>query len=251
MLLLSVPCSCQEHAIFQKTPQWHENFSYRGKLNEKKWTYLIDKAVNGEEYYTDSIDNVFVKGGNLHIRCTADARQSKSCSSGCVSTKDKQYFLYGKIEVRAKIQTGQGIFPAIWMLSKNHGLVFPLGEIDIMEYIECFEEKQYSTTIHIVEKDAGQKAIRNKHSKRIKADMKKYHIYGLEWTPIELKFFLDRKEVYRLKKKDVEGWPFDTPYYLIFNVAFGSWGAECGMDKSILPREMMVDWIRYYPLVSY
>ena len=113
-----------------------------------------------------------------------------------------------------------------------------------------FKGKEYCTTTHIVGKEPEKDEIRHIHSKNISANMEKFHIYGLEWTPTQLRFLLDRKEVYVLDKKDAEFWPFDAPYVLIMNIGFGSWGAECGIDYSILPKEMLVDWVRYYPLIQ-
>lgn len=82
-----------------------------------------------------------------------------------------------------------------------------------------------------------------------KTIVNKFHIYGLEWSPDKLTFTLDRKPYYSFTKKEAEYWPFDVPYVLILNLAYGGWGAECGMDYSVLPKEMLIDWIRYYPLV--
>ena len=236
---------------FAKRPSWSEEFSsflWKSKLDD--WTIHIGKYASELEYYTDDINNVFVRNGKLHLRATPDKREDKVCSSGRVNTLGHKSFLYGKLEVRAKVPMGKGIFPAIWMLREDHPKVFPLGEIDIMEYIECFEGKEYCITTHIVEKDPGKDEIRHKHSKHVETDMSKYHIYGLEWTPTCLRFMLDRNEVYKLEKKDAEFWPFDAPYYLLLNVAYGSWGAKCGTDDSIFPCEMLVDWIRYYPLIE-
>lgn len=233
---------------FGRIPSWVCNFnSWRPKSLEG-WDIYKGKFSSEQQFYTDSIGNVVVKDGYLHLIATRNKREDKVCSSARVSTKGFKSFTYGKFEIRAKIPTGRGIFPAIWMLREDHGAIFPLGEIDIMEYIECFNGKEYCTTTHIVEIEKDKKEIRHKHSKLVAADMNVFHIYGLEWTPTCLKFLLDRREVYKLEKKDAEFWPFDVPYILILNVAYGSWGSECGMDDSIFPCEMLVDWIRYYPL---
>ena len=233
---------------FSNRPEWEDNFSINGRVDSSNWNYHVGKFKNDEEYYTDSIGNVFVKNGKLHIVATKDSRYNSICSSGRINTLGKKSFLYGKLEIKAKIPTGLGIFPAIWMLREDHPRTFPLGEIDIMEYIECFNKNIYCTTTHIVEKVSGDKELRHRHSKRVSANMNKYHIYSLEWTPKSLVFKLDRKVVYRLDKDEAEYWPFDDPYYLILNVAYGNWGFECGRDDSIFPKEMLVDWIRYYPL---
>ena len=235
---------------FSRKPEWMDNFSRSGTIDSDNWNYHVGKFSNYEEYYTYSIGNVFVKNGKLHIVATKDRRSDRICSSGRINTLGKKSFLYGKLEIKAKVPTGQGIFPAIWMLRVDHPQVFPLGEIDIMEYIECFNKKEYCTTTHIVEKVSEGKEKRHKHSKQVSANMNKYHIFSLEWTPNALVYKLDRKVVYLLDKNEAEYWPFDAPYYLILNVAYGNWGAACGTDDSIFPCEMLVDWIRYYSLIE-
>lgn len=238
---------------FTTKPAWSENFSSWGRRPLRDWDYLKGVYPGEEQFYTDSVGNVFLKNGYLHIKATADKRNNRVCSSGRVSTKDYKSFLYGKLEVRAKIPVGKGVFPAIWMLREDHGTKWPIGEIDIMEYIECFKKAEFATTIHLTNREHGYESnpIRFAHSRHKKADMTKFHIYGLEWTPNELTFTLDYKPYYTLKKDDAEFWPFDDPYILIFNVAYGSWGAQCGTDDSIFPKEMLVDWIRYYPMLTY
>ena len=250
MILFCYMCCAISYAAhpYKTKCSWRENFENEGKLDSTYWNYHIGTYPQGSEYYTDSLGNVFVKNGVLHIKATKDLRQGKICSSGRINTLGKQSFLYGKIEIKAKIPTGKGIFPAIWMLREDHPKTIPLGEIDIMEYIECYEKKQYSTTVHIVEKEPGKEEIRHKHYAEIEADMSRFHIYALEWTPESLVFKLDKKIVFTLLKAEAEFWPFDAPYYLILDVAYGSWGAKCGMDDSILPCEMLVDWIKYYEL---
>lgn len=233
---------------FLTHPDWCETFSGKGTLPKKNWTPYIGTFKGYGEYYTDNIENIFLKGGKLHIQALASCKNNRVCSSGRIHTLGKKSFLYGKIEIRAKIPTGKGIFPALWMLRTDHAKVFPYGEIDIMEYIGCFNKKQYQVNIHIVEKING-KEIRHKYAKNILANMNKYHIYTLEWYKDRLIFLLDNKEIHRLEKNKVKYWPFDDPYYLIINVAYGgTWGSSCGLDEDIFPCEMCIDWIKYYQL---
>ena len=250
--VLTVTNCKMEAQTFSNKPSWSQGFFSIKKRPLSNWHFLKEKFSFEEQYYTDSIGNVFIRGGYLHIKATSDKREDKVCSSGRVSTKGYKTFLYGKLEVRAKVPTGNGIFPAIWMLRDDHGTKWPIGEIDIMEYIECFKKAEFATTIHLTYREHGYESdpIRFTHSQQKKADMSKFHIYGLEWTPDKLTFTLDREPYYTLTKEESEYWPFDVPYVLILNVAYGSWGAKCGMDDSIFPCEMLVDWIRYYPLIQ-
>lgn len=236
---------------FSKRPSWRAEFNSIKLVPLSDWSILVRNYPTGNQFFTDSIGNVFVKNGCLHLKVTPDRREDKECSGAYVSTKDYKSFLYGKLEVKAKVPTGSGIFPSIWMLQVEHGKVWPRGEIDIMEYIECFEKKEYATTIHLTHRENGiGEYLEYTHTHNEKANMNKFHIFGMEWTPDFLTFTLDHKPYYTLKKEELEYWPFNEPYYLITGVGFGSWGAKCGMDFSILPREMIIDWVRYYPLVQ-
>lgn len=84
----------------------------------------------------------------------------------------------------------------------------------------------------------------------VEANVNQYHIYTLEWYKDKLKFFLDHKLCYEFNKEIGKPWPFNKPYYLILNVAYGAWGGTCGIDNSSFPHEMKVDWIKYYKLIE-
>lgn len=234
---------------FSKNPSWKYVFSSLWRKPLKGWNQTFRNAPSGKAFFTDSIGNVFIKNGALHIKATDDKKNDKICSSGYVSTLGYKTFKYGKLELKAKIPTGKGIFPAIWLLQDVSDPVLQYGEIDMMEYIECFEGKEFATTIHLnYRNDTKSKCKVYTHTTQCKTDIEKYHIYGLEWTPDSLTFTLDRKPYYTLNRSESEFWPFDEPYILILDVEYGSWGASCGMDDSIFPKEMLIDWIRYYPL---
>lgn len=249
LLLISPHVQSQK---FSRRPAWSQEFACFSKKALTGWDVYKGPYPTTEHYYTDSIGNLFVKGGCLHIKATADKRGDKVCSTSRISTLGYQSFLYGKLEVKAKIPTGSGLCPAIWMLREDHGTIWPIGEIDILEYIECFKKEKFATTIHLTYRENGLKSEPHTfvHTLQKETKIEKYHIYGLEWTPDRLTFTLDRKPYYNLTKEEAEYWPFDVPYILILNLAYGGWGASCGMDDNILPKEMLVDWIRYYPLIE-
>ena len=248
-LLVSPKAEAQR---FSSKPTWAEEFRCKGTKSLENWYKWKGPYETGTLYFTDSIGNLYLKNGYLHLKATADKRGNRECSSAYVSTKGLKTFMYGKLEIKAKVPIGKGIFPAIWMLREDHGTVWPIGEIDLMEYIDCFKNKEFATTIHLTYRENGFKSdpIKYTHSKQKKTIINKFHIYGIEWTPEELTFTLDHKPYFTLTKKQAEYWPFDVPYILILSVGFGGWGGKCGMDYSILPREMLIDWVRYYPLFS-
>lgn len=227
---------------FENTPYWEENFCNKEKIDTTYWSYVLGMRGQESEYYTDNIKNIHIKKGKLVIRALNEKKGKALCTSGRIHTQGKVSFLYGKIEIKAKCPTGKGIWPAIWMIPEKWSL--PFGEIDIMEYIDCWKSEKYQINIHVVTKDK----VRKMYPKMVNANVNKYHIYTLEWYKDKLIFLLDNKIYYTFHKEEGKPWPFDKPYYLILNVAYGGWGGTCGIDESIFPCEMKVDWIKYYKL---
>jgi beta-glucanase (GH16 family) len=137
------------------------------------------------------------------------------------------------LEIRAKIPTGRGAWPALWLLSDLHPKVrWPrCGEIDLMENVG-FDPAKVHFTVHTgafnhVQKTAKGRAI---DVPRVHED---FHVYGLVWTKERIEFFLDGRKVHEFAN-DGQGpdhWPFDTPFYLLMNLAIGgAWGGQKGID---------------------
>ena len=229
---------------FERKYSWSDEFKGKGFPNETYWKCEIKIGNTELQEYVRTKNNSFCEKGILHIRCIKEKTKNRECSSALLSSKGKKSFLYGKIDVRAKAPIGKGIFPAIWMMPEDKNIK-PYGEIDLMEYIDCWKEKKIQTNVHVVY-EYGKKAYQ--HQKKYELDVNDWHIYTLEWTKNSLTFLVDGKVVQQLHKKDLEAWPFDRPYYIILNVAFGGWGGSCGVDYNILPKEMLVDYVRYYRL---
>ena len=230
---------------FESKPIWTEEFQKRHIPDSSYWSYTIGMQGKELEFYTNNTKNIYCKSGNLILRALNEKKGKALCTSGRIHTRGKVSFLYGKLEIRAKCPTGKGIWPAIWMVPEKWSL--PFGEIDIMEYIDCWESKKYQINVHVETRDKGEK-VRKMHPKMVNASVSKYHLYTLEWYKDRLVFLLDNKKHYEFHKEEGKPWPFDKPYYLILNVAYGAWGGTCGMDESIFPCEMKVDWIKYYKL---
>lgn len=229
---------------FERKCSWSDEFKEKGMPNESYWK--AEKRLNRPELqeYVRKKKNSYCEKGLLHIKCIKEKSENNmECTSAKVSSKGKKSFLYGKFEVRAKAPVGKGIFPAIWMMPED--MTKPYGEIDLMEYIDCWKGKKIQTNVHVVY-EYGVKAYQ--HQKIYELDVNDWHIYTLEWTKESLTFLVDGEVVQQLHKSKLEAWPFDRPYYIILNVAFGGWGGSCGVDYDILPKEMLVDYVRYYKL---
>ncbi|TLX74944.1 glycoside hydrolase family 16 protein [Labilibacter sediminis] len=239
-----------------ETLVWSDEFN-SSTINTSNWTFEIgtgDWGWGNDElqYYTDG-DNAEIKDGKLVITAQKvnDNKARGSYTSTRMITWGKQEFTYGKIEVRAKLPSGRGIWPAIWMLGANLNSVgWPAcGEIDIMEYVG-YEPNIVHSTVHTT---VGSGANGNGSSKNLDTAEEEFHIYGLNWTETELTFYIDTPDnvvhIYGPANKNSSNWPFNKPHFFILNVAVGgTWGGAQGIDNSIFPQTMEVDYVRVYQL---
>jgi beta-glucanase (GH16 family) len=230
---------------------WSDEFD-RGKVpNPKNWNYEKGFVRNGEaQFYTaDRRENARIEGGRLVIEARKDNWQGNRISSASLTTSGKRSFLYGRIEARAKIPTGRGTWPAVWMLGENIGSVgWPkCGEIDILENVG-YEPRRIHANIHV---DAYNHTKGTGKGNNIDGGepWKQFHTYAVEWYPDRMEFFYDdlRYFVYRKERSDPAVWPFDQPHFLILNLAIGgAWGGNKGIDEALLPHRYEIDYVRHY-----
>lgn len=245
---------------------WSDDFS--GKtLDTGKWNYELHEPgwVNNElQRYTDSSKNVYVKDGNLVIQPikTVDKSGAVSYTSGRVTTQKKADFKYGKVEVRAKLPKGQGIWPAIWMMPTDDSLYggWPkCGEIDIMELLGNNPSKVYQT-LHYGKNstDIQSQGTKTLASGDFSSD---YHIFSVEWEPSTISFYVDGELT-----KTINRWytgtdgvgiitypaPFDQDFYVILNVAVGgNWPGNPDASTDFAKAKMLVDYVKVYQKDSY
>lgn len=244
LLLFYIPVVFgQDIRDFEEIPSWSEEFNYKGLPDSTKWSYIKGMRGNELQFYTKADkDNVQVKNGYLVIQALKKKLGNANYTSGRIHTQMKASFKYGKIEFRAKFPVGKGIWPAVWMVPVD-GHRYPQGEIDIMEYIDCWDNKKYQANVHIVTDQLSRK----QNIGYCQTNVSDYHIYTFEWYKDKMLFKMDGNTFYSYLKTSTD-WPFDVPYYLVLNIAYGGWGGSCGLDTSIFPCRMKVDWIRYYKL---
>ena len=242
---------------FDSKPIWQDEFDYSGKPDAKKWGYDLGGHGWGNhelENYTENLENARVENGNLIIEARKEKSGKQPYSSARLVTKGKADFLYGKFEVRAKLPQGRGTWPAIWMLGTeqpygNKG--WPdNGEIDIMEHVG-FDQNRIHGNIHT--KAFNHVLKTNKGNQIVLTDASTaFHIYSCEWTPGYVSIAVDGQEYFRFVKESGyswEQWPFDKSFHLLLNMAVGGdWGGQKGMDDSIFPQKMEIDYVRVYPL---
>ena len=226
-----------------------DEFDSPGALDPLKWSYEIGSLRNNEaQYYTSRSENVRVEGGNLVIEARKEAYQGYAYTSASVNTKKRFEFLYGRVEVRARLPTGNGTWPAIWMLGANIDQVgWPAcGEIDIMENVGFDPLKIYGT-IHT---PAGSGANGKGSSTTAASPWDDFHRYAMEWYPDRIDIFFDEAKYFTYPNDGSgarSGWPFDNPQYLLLNLAIGgSWGGQKGIDDALFPHRYTIDYVRIY-----
>ncbi len=227
---------------------WSEEFNGT-RLDTSTWNYELGDGCpnlcgwgnNERQLYTK--ENHHLANGMLTI---AAKKEGEVYTSTRITTKNKRHFRYGRIEARAKIPVGEGLWPAFWMLGQNIDSVrWPTcGEIDILEYVGK-KPGEIFTTLHTKASHGD-----NANSKTTPfADIEEgFHRYAAEWTPKNITFFIDNQLVYTFEPEDrsVEVWPFDQPFYILLNLAIGGSFGGPGVDDSVLPQSFIIDYIRVY-----
>lgn len=241
---------------FEATPTWSDEFDYTGLPNSSKWNYDVGGSGWGNnelQYYTDNIKNVEVANGILTITARREMMGGKDYTSTRLVTKNKGDFLYGRFEVKAKLPSGKGTWPAIWMLPTEgaYGGWPKSGEIDIMEHVGYDQDK-----VHIsVHTEAYNHSINTQRSgsKMVYGASTDFHIYRVDWTPKSIIGYIDGEQLFQFlnEERGSAVWPFDKRFHLLINVAFGgNWGAAQGVDPSVLPQKLEVDYVRVYKMIE-
>ena len=235
---------------------WKDEFN-ENILDTTKWIFdnETNPNWNGElQYYTTRPENIYLNDGKLYIVAKHENytfnNETRNYTSAKIRTKSKAAWKFGKIVARAKIPfSGNGIWPAIWMLPTNnyYGSWPNSGEIDIMEYVGhmpniihgTIHTKAYN---HIDGTEKGS-------SIKILNISQEFHDYSIEWNNEFIKFAVDGKVYYEFNNGDKtwKEWPFNHNFYLILNLAIrGSWGGKKGIDTTNFPSTMEIDFIRVY-----
>ena len=246
------------------TTEWEQVWSdeFDGdELDMSKWNILRwrPRWVNNEEQaYTNRDTNVFLQDGNLVIQGLIEPnyydtdyngnQYTANYTSGRVNTDDNFSWTYGRFDIRAKLPSGKGSWPAIWMLGESiTSIGWPdCGEIDIMEHVG-FDDGNIHGSIHTKDFNHIMNTQRS-GSMTVSSATESFHVYSLEWSPNYLRFLIDDSPfffVYNDSNGDEAKWPFDSPHYMILNLAIGGdWGGVQGIEPSSFPMRMLVDHVR-------
>ena len=236
---------------------WHDEFD-GDELDLTKWSHEIGGHGFGNnelQYYTDSDTNSFLRGGNLVIKANVvpqgvnSSKGLRYYTSARLRTKEKGDWLYGRIDVKAKIALGQGIWPAIWMLPTDwrYGGWPASGEIDIMEHVG-YDPGGIHFSVHT---EAYNHMLNNQRTayKSLNDVSDNYHLYSIEWFADRIDFFIDDVKYFSFTNDgagNFRTWPFDQRFHLLINIAVGGQWPGSPDNSTKFPSEMLIDFVRVY-----
>ncbi len=249
---------------------WGDEFDADGAPDPTKWSPDVWPArkVNDEDQaYTGRPQNLRIEGGKLIVEAHKEDYEGAEYTSGRLHSAGKGDFLYGRVEARAKVPSGKGTWAAIWMLPSDPYTYSTTcaegedwqgsetcdawpnsGEIDILEHVG-YEMGHIHGTVH---NEAYYWLKWEQRKGRILVDGvdQAFHVYAIEWTPERIDMFVDDALYFSYVNEGSgwRAWPYDRPFHLILNLAVGGmWGrAGGGIDDTLFPRRMEVDWVRVY-----
>jgi beta-glucanase (GH16 family) len=232
---------------------WSDEFNYSGLPDNAKWGYDIGGRGWGNnelQYYTNAdTNNAIVGKGILSIIARKQQYENREYTSARLVTRGKAEWSNCRVEIRAKLPKGRGTWPAGWMLGANLEKVgWPQGgEIDIMEHVgydpDTIVASIHTTTYNHV------KGTQKTQRLFIKNPYTEFHTYTVEWDDNKIVFLLDEQKYLTVanEHKTSKEWPFDSPQYLLLNLAVGgNWGGKMGIDDSIFPVKLEVDYVRVF-----
>lgn len=223
---------------------WSDEFNTDGAPDSSKWGYDLGAGGwgNGElQNYTNSATNVSVQGGNLKITAKAQTLGGSNYTSARLKSENKFEFTYGKIEFRAKMPTGGGTWPALWLLGQNYATnTWPAcGEIDVMEHRGNIPNVIHGT-LHYPGHSGGNG---NTNTTTILNASTEFHIYKAIWSPSSIRFYVDNVLFHSVV--NTGSLPFNSDFFLILNVAMGgTFGGA--IDPLFTQSSMEVDYVRVY-----
>ena len=240
-----------------KTPTSYQNLTlvwadeFDGtSLNDKYWNYKIGNnngwGNNELQYYKK--DNTTVKDGYLTIEARVESNGASSYTSSRLTTQDKFNVKYGRVDIRALLPKGQGIWPALWMLGKNIKQVsWPkCGEIDIMELVGGTDKDNvvYGTAHWDNNNSHAQYGGNTKLASGTFAD--EFHVFSIVWDAKKIVWYVDDKQFHIIDTTPAGLSEFQEDYFLLLNLAIGGDWPGKPNSATVFPQQMKVDYIRVF-----
>ncbi len=240
---------------------WQDDFE-GSEIDHTKWQHEVNANGGGNnelQYYTDEPENSFVEDGKLVIETRKESygglEGSREYTSARLNTKFLGSWTYGKIEVRARLPVGRGLWPAIWMLpvEDEYGGWASSGEIDIVEAIG-HEPTKIHGTIHHGGSWPHNISTGDERELDTGTVSDAFHTYAVEWEEGEIRWFLDGEVYQALTAWESSGAafpaPFNQPFYLILNVAVGGTWPGDPDETTPFPVRMEVEGVKVYQWID-
>jgi beta-glucanase (GH16 family) len=231
---------------------WSDEFNGTS-LDQNVWSFETGNGSGGWgnnelEYYTSRPNNLTFQDGKLIIHALKESYAGSSYTSARIKTQGKKEFKFGRIDIRAILPQGKGIWPALWMLGSNIGSVgWPsCGEIDIMELLGQDPSKVYGT-MHF-NTSTGHAQNGGSYITPSGSFSDAFHVFSIEWKQDQIKMYVDNNLYHTLNATDIgaANYPFNQPFFFIFNVAVGgNWPGNPDASTNF-PQWMIVDYVRVY-----
>jgi len=225
---------------------WHDEFDGRA-VDTTRWSYEVngDGGGNNElQYYTARVQNSFVTNGVLVIQALKEQYMGRSYTSARMRTLNRGDWKYVRVDARAMLPSGRGLWPAIWMLPTDwvYGGWPRSGEIDIMEMIGHEPQKVYGTihygsSVQDHQKSGGSYVLASPG----RFD-DAFHVFTMEWDSVGMRWYVDGVRYYTT----VHGGPFDQRFHILLNVAVGGVWPGDPDSTTAFPQAMQVDYVRVY-----
>ena len=231
---------------------WQDEFDKGSELNGDDWTH----EVKGSGWVNNELQNYVnhktpegnlvteIRGGKLRITAL---KENGKVYSGRVYAKVKEGWKYGYIEASIKLPKGKGTWPAFWMMPVNFRSWPADGEINIMEEVG-YHPNYVSSSLH-ANAHVHSNGTQVTHEMLCQGAEDEFHTYAIKWTHENITTYVDGKVQlsYDNRGKGRDDWPYDDPFYVIFNLAWGGdWGGAQGVDENALPATMEIDYVRVF-----
>lgn len=229
---------------------WQDEFDGTS-LNSSNWSYEIGTGSNGWgnnelQYYTEN--NTSIVEGNLVITAKSESLNGRNYTSSRITSKEKYDVMYGRIDIRAALPQGQGMWPALWMMGANFNTVgWPAcGEIDIMEMVGGNgRENTVLGTAHWL--DNGSHAeYSGSRTLPFGSFNGTYHVFSIIWDDSSIKWYVDNLQYHVIDTTPAELDEFRNNFFLIMNLAVGGTLSGNPDNTTSFPQHMIVDYVRVF-----
>ncbi|MEZ4827265.1 MAG: family 16 glycosylhydrolase [Bacteroidia bacterium] len=247
---LSIPETGYETPITYpgKTLVWQDEFDGTA-VDPANWTFETGASGWGNnelQYYRP--ENTSIENGNLVITAKKENYSGSSYTSSRMITAGKREFKFGRIDIRAALPEGQGIWPALWMLGGNFFTTgWPsCGEIDIMELVGHVPNQVHGTVHYGADLPSHQYTGGSFLLSGGKKFSQEYHVFSLVWEENIIKWLVDDVQYFQITSSNINHWPFNENFFFIFNIAVGGNWPGSPDNTTVFPQYMIVDYVRVF-----